>query len=186
MDIRNTPYQLDALENCTVIEGSLQILLMGSQSDVAEYMNQRSYPKLREITGYLLFYRVNYLKSLSRLFPNLAVIRGQQLFYDYALILFEMEHLEDIGLPSLMTISRGAVRLEKNPVLCYLDTINWDHICAGDNVEHFITENQDINQCNHYCPTECDVDVNNSELGGYERKFCWNQDHCQKCEYSKV
>lgn len=49
-----------------------------------------------EITGYLLFFRVFGLKSLSNLFPNLAVIRGERLKSHYALIIYEMTDLTEV------------------------------------------------------------------------------------------
>ncbi|KAK7945212.1 hypothetical protein WMY93_000940 [Mugilogobius chulae] len=68
------------------------------------------------------------LESLSDLFPNLTVIRGSNLFFNYALVIFEMIQLREIGLHSLMNITRGAVRIEKNPDLCYLSTLDWSKI----------------------------------------------------------
>jgi hypothetical protein len=53
-----------------------------------------SFPELREITHYLLLYRVNGLRSIGKLFPNLAVIRGETLFLNYALVVFEMMQLQ--------------------------------------------------------------------------------------------
>lgn len=91
-----------------------------------------------EITDYLLIYRISGLTSLSRLFPNLAVIRGQKLFWNnYALVVYDMLKLHDIGLYNLSVISRGSVRIEQNPNLCYVHTVNWDLITrqkAGNNV----------------------------------------------------
>lgn len=52
-----------------------------------------SFPKLTEITDFLLLYRVNGLKSLIKLFPNLRVIRGNTLIKDFALIIYQMMHL---------------------------------------------------------------------------------------------
>lgn len=52
-----------------------------------------SFPLLTEITDFLLVYRVNGLKTLMKLFPNLRIIRGNQLIKDYALIVYEMMHL---------------------------------------------------------------------------------------------
>lgn len=52
-----------------------------------------TFPDLTEITDFLLVYRVNGLKSLMKLFPNLRLIRGNSLIKDYALIIYEMMHL---------------------------------------------------------------------------------------------
>lgn len=92
MDIRNTVDSFRQLENCRVIDGFLQIVLMDKTRE-SDFYNL-TYPKLREITGYLLLYRVNGLKSLAHIFPNLAVIRGQDLFMNYAIAVYEMLHLQ--------------------------------------------------------------------------------------------
>lgn len=79
------------------------------------------------------------LRSVGRLFPNLTVIRGHSLFINYALVAFEMMHLQEIGLHSLTNILRGSVRFEKNPTLCYVDTIDWDLIARAGKGEHVIS-----------------------------------------------
>jgi insulin receptor len=62
--------------------------------DFASDLNNRSFPALREITGYLLFYRVFGLRSIGQLFPNLAVIRGQQLLFDFSFVVYELMQLQ--------------------------------------------------------------------------------------------
>ena len=109
LDIRNSMSALSRLQNCTVVEGHLHIVLSDRGREDPHLVNL-SFPRLREITDYLLLYRVSGLRSLSTLFPNLAVIRGQLLLYNYALVIFEMPDLYDIGLLSLMHIARGSVR----------------------------------------------------------------------------
>lgn len=83
--------------------------------------------------------RVSGLRNVGRLFPNLTVIRGHSLFINYALVAFEMMHLQEIGLHSLTNILRGSVRFEKNPTLCYVDTIDWDIIAKAGKGEHVIS-----------------------------------------------
>jgi len=109
MDIRNSVSALRRLDNCTVIEGQLHIVLT-ERSHELDFANL-SFPRLTEITDYLLLYRVSGLRSLSTLFPNLSVIRGQVLLYNYALVIFEMPDMYDVGLTNLMQISKGSVRL---------------------------------------------------------------------------
>ncbi|GIY37963.1 insulin-like peptide receptor [Caerostris extrusa] len=87
-----------------------------------------SFPDLVEITDYLLLYRAFGLNSVGKLFPNLSVIRGNELFHNYGFVVFEMYHLQEIGLSKLTDILRGSVRIEKNPGLCYVETIDWDLI----------------------------------------------------------
>ncbi|XP_075063081.1 insulin receptor-like [Mixophyes fleayi] len=179
MDIRNNLTKFYDLEDCTVIEGHLQILLMFTTKP--ENFQALSFPKLTMITDYLLLFRVYGLESLKDLFPNLTVIRGTRLFYNYALVIFEMVHLREIGLHSLMHISRGSVRIEKNNELCYLSTIDWSKIL--DSVEaNFIRLNKDKEECDDVCPgatkekNNCPSTVINSVCGAR----CWTQDHCQK------
>ena len=173
------------LENCTVIEGHLQIVLV-DHADWSEYREYR-FPNLVEITDYVLLYRVFGLRTLKLLFPNLSVIRGQNLFFNYALVIFELYDLEEVGLYSLTSIERGAVRLEKNPKLCYIETINWSKISHVKKEDHFILENKKIDECVDMCQT----DSSGKELcpkmkvtisGGqtYEQPLCWNEEHCQK------
>ena len=90
-------------------------------------------------TKNFLFFRVNGLRSVGHLFPNLTVIRGHSLFINYALVAFEMMHLQEIGLHSLTDIMRGSVRFEKNPALCYADTVDWDIIAKAGKGEHVIS-----------------------------------------------
>lgn len=52
------------------------------------------FPLLTEVTEFLLVYRVNGLKSLGKLFPNLRIIRGNVLIHDFSFIVFEMMHLQ--------------------------------------------------------------------------------------------
>ncbi|KAK1131016.1 hypothetical protein K0M31_017319 [Melipona bicolor] len=136
IDIRNSVRYFSRLSGCRLVEGFVQILLIDN-AEPAEYANI-SFPELREITGYLLFYRVKGLRSIGRLFPNLSVIRGHSLFINYALVVFEMMSLQEVGLHSLTTVVRGSVRFEKNPALCYVDTIDWDLIAKSGKGEHII------------------------------------------------
>ncbi|XP_035392398.1 insulin receptor a [Electrophorus electricus] len=178
-DIRNNVTHLRLLENCTVIEGHLKILLMFTTKP--EDFRSLSFPKLTLVTDYLLLFRVYGLESLSGLFPNLTVIRGNNLFFNYALVLFEMLQLKEIGLHSLMNITRGAVRVEKNPDLCYLSTLDWSKIL--DSVEdNYIVANKNYGECGDVCPgmakgkTTCPQTTINEHFN--ER--CWTQKHCQR------
>ncbi|XP_029970306.1 insulin receptor a [Salarias fasciatus] len=178
-DIRNNVTNLQTLENCTVIEGHLKILLMFRTKP--EDFRGLSFPKLMVVTDYLLLFRVYGLGSLSDLFPNLTVIRGTHLFFNYALVVFEMLHLREIGLHSLMNITRGAVRIEKNPELCYLSTLDWSKIL--DSVEdNYILDNKEDRECGDVCPgaavgkTTCQT----TTINGHFSERCWTQNHCQR------
>ncbi|XP_043251642.1 insulin-like peptide receptor [Colletes gigas] len=167
IDIRNSVAHFAILKNCRVIEGDLQIVLIEDSTET-DFQNIH-FPELREITGYLLFYRVNGLKSLVNLFPNLEVIRGNALLTDYAFMLYEMQNLQEIGLKKLTEISRGSVRIEKNPALCYTNTLNWTLIVSvGENVIKDNGEEASCPGCSH-CP----------------EGFCWTAQHCQRIETPK-
>jgi len=175
------------LANCTVIEGHLQILLM-DHTESKEFENL-SFPNLREIADYLLLYRVYGLQTLSRLFPNLIAIRGQTLFFNYALVVFEMHDLEDLGLWNFRQIIRGAVRIERNPRLCYVDTIDWSAVLSNRKVDNFIVQNRDTNECVNVCPKRdppeprCPIMVVALDNGEkFSQPLCWNADKCQAGE----
>lgn len=129
IDVRNNATYLSKLENCSVIEGSLQIVLI-DKATPNDY-EDLSFPNLIEITDYLILWNVHGLTSLAKLFPNLSVIRGRKLFFNYAFVIYDMPHLGEIGLYNLTKIERGAILIEKNNNLCFVDTINWHLIASG-------------------------------------------------------
>ncbi|KAL0618651.1 Insulin-like growth factor 1 receptor [Plecturocebus cupreus] len=177
IDIRNDFHQLKRLENCTVIEGYLHILLISKAEDYRSYR----FPKLTVITEYLLLFRVVGLESLGDLFPNLTVIRGWKLFYNYALVIFEMTSLKDIGLYNLRNITRGAIRIEKNADLCYLSTVDWSLILDAVS-NNYIVGNKPPKECGDLCPGAmeenpmCEKTAINNE---YNFR-CWTTNRCQK------
>uniref|UniRef100_UPI00358E5829 insulin receptor-like n=1 Tax=Myxine glutinosa TaxID=7769 RepID=UPI00358E5829 len=179
LDVRNSLNQLQRLENCTVIEGFLQILLIFRSR--TEDFRGLSYPRLTMITDYLLLFRVTGLESLHDLFPNLAVIRGTRLFYNYALVVFEMLDVKELGLHGLKNITRGAIRLEKNPDLCYVESIDWSLIV--DSVENnYIVGNKPLSECGDVCPG---VLTGNSvcprtTFNGLSAPRCWSSSYCQQ------
>ncbi|XP_064187781.1 insulin receptor b [Anguilla rostrata] len=183
-DIRNNVTNLQSLENCTVIEGHLKILLMFKTRP--EDFRDVSFPRLTVVTDYLLLFRVYGLESLRDLFPNLTVVRGNNLFFNYALVVFEMLQLKDIGLHSLMNITRGAVRIEKNPDLCYLSTLDWSKVL--DSVEdNYIVSNKNDRECGDVCPgtAKGKTTCNQTTINGHFSARCWTQDHCQRmCQSS--
>ncbi|XP_037044054.1 insulin-like receptor [Bradysia coprophila] len=183
--IRFTVDDLIQLKNCSVIEGHLMISYIypdfnGSSLEGLEF------PLLTEVTDYVLLCYVSGFTSLGKLFPNLRVIRGNYLIDNYALIVYEMTHLQEIGLKSLTKISRGSVRIENNPMLCFVDTIEWSLITSGGK-NNVIKKNRAANDC----PTCALVGKSTKdtrllmcpELNG--KNLCWNQSNCQQLCPSK-
>ncbi|KAI4791265.1 hypothetical protein KUCAC02_034111 [Chaenocephalus aceratus] len=73
IDIGNDISEFRRLENCTVVEGYLQILLIGDKNNNninQEFFRSLSFPKLTMVTDYLLLFRVSGLDSLSTLFSE--------------------------------------------------------------------------------------------------------------------
>ncbi|XP_037044053.1 insulin-like receptor isoform X2 [Bradysia coprophila] len=178
-DIRNSVDDLNRLTNCRVIEGYLMITLIDRGVNESSFEGLE-FPLLTEVTEYVLLLRVHGLTSLGKLFPNLRVIRGNYVINNYALIVYEMIHLQEIGLKSLTEISRGNVRIEKNPMLCFTDTIEWTLITLSSN-NNVIKDNRATNDCPIYpCVGTSTNDTRPlmcPELNG--NTLCWNQSHCQ-------
>ncbi|XP_060779902.1 insulin-like growth factor 1a receptor isoform X1 [Neoarius graeffei] len=182
IDIRNEISEFKKLENCTVVEGYLQILLIGDKNhNPHQEFRMLSFPKLTMVTDYLLLFRVAGLDSLSTLFPNLSVIRGRNLFYNYALVIFEMTSLKDIGLYNLRNITRGAIRIEKNPELCYLDSVDWTLIMDAD-FNNYISGNKLSKECGDVCPgiMEDNPQCFRTSFNNNYSYRCWTSSHCQK------
>lgn len=195
--IRNDLKSFEQLRECDIIDGPLTIALVSNQTHPygpKDYENI-TFPRLTEITEYLLFFRVQGLTHLSTLFPNLAVIRGRELVANYALIIYEMMHLQRVNLPKLNDILRGSIRIESNPNLCYVTTINWDAICKHRYGSHSITDNN--KRCNsNRCPEHCHAWTATSssytndplvigdvkEFGAENNRsvFCWSNQVCQE------
>jgi len=57
-------------------------------------------------------------------------------------VVYEVPDMEDLGLVSLRSIVRGAVRIEKNPQLCYVDTIDWTALTSVDHEDDFVLQNK--------------------------------------------
>lgn len=89
----------------------------------------------REITGYLLLFRVFGLRTLRHLFPNLTVIRGERLISHYALIFYEMTGLTEVkSQTKIQTLHSQTDRLLFYFVLCVFffftllfAKIDWTH-----------------------------------------------------------
>ncbi|KAI5098214.1 insulin-like growth factor 1 receptor precursor [Silurus meridionalis] len=187
IDIRNDISEFKKLENCTVVEGYLQILLIGDKNhNPHQEFRMLSFPKLTMVTDYLLLFRVAGLDSLSTLFPNLSVIRGRNLFYNYALVIFEMISLKDIGLYNLRNITRGSIRIEKNPELCYLDSVDWSLIMDAE-FNNFVAGNKMSKECVDVCPgiMEENPQCFRTSFNGNYSYRCWTSSHCQKACLSK-
>lgn len=82
------------LDNCTVVIGYMMITLM---PNVKCNYSSYSFPQLREITGFVILTDVHGLYNIRDMFPNLTVIRGRQLFLNYALGVTSIHDLEFVS-----------------------------------------------------------------------------------------
>lgn len=182
IEFRNTPKtgineeKIKELKNCTSVVGFLQVLLMDSTTE--NHFNNLIFPLLREITGFLLFYRVRNLRNIGKMFPNLALIRGHMQIAGYSLIIYDMPDLEWIGLQNLLQIEQGAVRIENNPRLCDGNSFSWEiltiqqshkknviaplkKMCSCTHVSNctiqkYIVPLPNLKNCNEKCLIGCD------------------------------
>ncbi|OAF66476.1 hypothetical protein A3Q56_05793, partial [Intoshia linei] len=167
INVRNNIQDSKKYTDCHIVDGFVKITLLKTNS------NTLYFPNLAEITGYLLIYRANSIHSLNHVFPKLSVIRGRLLFYNYALVIYEVPHILELGLNYLMYIERGAVRIEKNPSLCYLNTIDWSFILNKKNSLNIISSNKPVDECIDECPRKCFYNSLNFD-------HCLSDQHCQR------
>lgn len=99
--------------------------------------------------------------------------------------------LQEIGLKSLLKILRGSVRIEKNPALCFVETIEWSLITSGSK-ENVFSNNKAVNEC-PTCPNGLS---DKNMIGGPQigtgtllncpevdkKRICWNRSTCQRGE----
>lgn len=159
--------------NCTIVEGDLSVSVISSRNNPFKINDFRDYSfkNLREITGYLQIYHVQGLPTLSYLFPNLSVIKGQHVAANYALIIYQSQDLLNIGLHNLTYVG-GAVLIGDNRKLCYVNTVDWKSIIHPDHFSSsYFKNNQDSLSCVDACSNVCPV-INS-------RNRCWSVQECE-------
>lgn len=168
--------QLRKIENCTIIEGNLEIIWMDNHISAKNYTGL-VLPNLVEVTGYLLFYRVNGINSIGQLFPNLRVIRGNWKFFNgMALLLFENDDLLSLSLGKLSHVG-GDVLAMVNPQLCYIDDhVDWSQVIIPGATTKAEDKLHTIE--NRRRKSGCDLvdGCSNTCTSGY----CWDRQKCQK------
>uniref|UniRef100_A0A1I7ZCD6 receptor protein-tyrosine kinase n=1 Tax=Steinernema glaseri TaxID=37863 RepID=A0A1I7ZCD6_9BILA len=190
IDIRNAPNMMygqngtfsktHEITRCTVIEGDFGIsLITGNNYTDEQFL---TFPYLREITGYLLVFQVNGLRSLGRIFPNLRIIGGQSMLMHYSLIVYQNYDLEDVGLTKLSVIKNGGVRITQNTKLCETRFIDWRLLTVGPVNDIRTEEEQAMGRCTQERVCDPHGQQNCSNVGGYTS--CWSSKVCQKkCEH---
>jgi Receptor L domain len=121
------------LEGCKYIDGAVTLSWLKDAHGFS--IRNFSFPDLVEIRDFLKMHHVDNLLSVGDLFPNLAVIRGDQLNNQYSLQIAENKMLERVGLANLRYIGKGNIQVKNNQNACFVDTINWPAIAPNTNSE---------------------------------------------------
>ena len=184
---------IDSLQNCTVIEGSITILdssFDGFQQIYDNFTFGPRYPAmdpskldvfltLKEVTGFLNIQSSHdKFKNLSS-FRNLEVIGGRTLTEYFASLYIVRTSLTSLGLRSLRKISSGSIAILENKDLCYASAINWNKIMRSQLHNTLLQNNKDPTQCNlngYVCDNQCSTEG------------CWGPGNrmCLSCKAYKV
>lgn len=174
----------DKLRNCTSVFGSLHLKGISFSKRNEHLRKELRFPHLREITGHLIVTFLMDGTSLSDILPNLAVIHGraESLFQGYALVIYQNEGLQNIGLNSLTVIKQGGIKIEFNPKLCYLDRVRWASLMVHNGAAKKLAMNGNSKDCFAKCSESCHTPSGHGSSG---HKYCWGRErkNCQKCEY---
>ncbi|KAH8357174.1 hypothetical protein KR084_006605 [Drosophila pseudotakahashii] len=186
IDIRNFVSSFNMLENCTIIEGFLLVNMINDALPL-----NRSFPKLVEITQFLLVYRVTGLHSLSKVFPNLRVIRGHNNIEGYVLAVHSNADLMDIGLPRLRSITGGDIRIERNHKLCFERTVDWQNLMPENGNQSQVVMRENSKECQlSKCPGEFRIGEGHDSTAAdgemiagcpehNNHRYCWDSKVCQ-------
>ncbi|KAH0812020.1 hypothetical protein GEV33_010769 [Tenebrio molitor] len=95
LDIRNHPGRWRSCATVPLSWATFHVVLIDNVTNSSVY-EKYSFPQLTEIADHLLVFRLAWLPSLGDLFPNLRVIRGNQLFLNFAIVVYRMPHLQEV------------------------------------------------------------------------------------------
>ncbi|XP_010022890.1 PREDICTED: receptor tyrosine-protein kinase erbB-2-like, partial [Nestor notabilis] len=99
-------------QGCQVVQGNLELTYLPAGADTTFLKD------IKEVQGYVLIAE-NQVSALE--LQNLRIIRGTQLFQ-------ERFALTVVGNAGPSEILKGGVRIERNPQLCFQETILWSDI----------------------------------------------------------
>ncbi|NXK14287.1 ERBB2 kinase, partial [Herpetotheres cachinnans] len=113
-------------QGCQVVQGNLELTYLPPDADTTFLKD------IKEVQGYVLIAE-NQVSELE--LQSLRIIRGTQLFQErYALAVVGnagpagTPGLRQLGMRHLTEILKGGVRIERNPQLCFQETILWSDI----------------------------------------------------------
>ncbi|XP_020654963.3 receptor tyrosine-protein kinase erbB-2 isoform X1 [Pogona vitticeps] len=140
-------------QHCQVVQGNLEITHLPAYADTSFLKD------IREVQGYVLIAK-NHVRHLE--LNSLLIIRGTQLYEEkYALAVLDNidpegnEGLQELGMLKLTEILKGGVIINRNPQLCFQETINWRAIFhkhnGHNNTEISIYRQRTCPDCNQIC-----------------------------------
>ncbi|KAL1395031.1 hypothetical protein pipiens_000335, partial [Culex pipiens pipiens] len=164
---------IDKYKDCTIIEGSLEILdqtFDGYQQVFSNFSFGPRYIKihpdrlevfstLKEISGFINIqgYHPDF-KNLSY-FRNLEVVGGRQLKENlFASVYIVKTSLRSLELKSLKRVNSGAIVILENDHLCYAQEIDWGKIKKSADHESVIMSNRNTTVCHNegmFCDEQC-------------------------------
>ncbi len=117
----------------------------------------------------MLIFQAKKIESLDRVFPRLAVIRGQNLFKNYSLVIFLTNSLLQLNLKALISINRGQILFSRLYNACFIKTIDWDYLSNEKQFQSNIELTN--NECfNEKCHSRCNYNCWNSEKDSCQLK----------------
>ncbi|VDP72790.1 unnamed protein product, partial [Schistosoma mattheei] len=185
---------LSSLINCTSIQGTLTIRNLDDSCCLNSHCNLSN---VVEITGSLIIENGNCSGDLSKFLPNLSIIRNQIIssadlnehnqISSYSLIIRHTK-LKRIGLWKLKTLNSNGVALIDNPMMCFVDTVNWNALTTNLNsvsTKPYRSAREQIVRFNlgEFCPDQCSASCLSFYRNDSSRSSCWSTNSCQaKCD----
>ncbi|CAH8541677.1 unnamed protein product [Schistosoma haematobium] len=185
---------LSSLINCTSIQGTLTIRNLDDSCCLNSHCNLSD---VVEITGSLIIENGNCSGDLSKFLPNLSIIRNQIIssadlnehnqISSYSLIIRHTK-LKRIGLWKLKTLNSNGVALIDNPMMCFVDTVNWNALTTNLNsvsTKSYRSAREQIVRFNlgEFCPDQCSASCLSFYRNDSSRSSCWSTNSCQaKCD----
>lgn len=156
---------IDSFKNCTIIEGSLEILDQSFDGFQQVYTNFSFGPRfikmhpdrlevfstLREVTGFINIQGDHAAFTNLSYFRNLEVIGGRQLMDTYFASLYIVKTaLKSLELSSLKRINSGAVVILENKEMCFAEDINWNKIKKSSEHPSMMDNNRNKTECSKF------------------------------------
>uniref|UniRef100_A0A182RPP5 Epidermal growth factor receptor n=1 Tax=Anopheles funestus TaxID=62324 RepID=A0A182RPP5_ANOFN len=180
-------------KDCTIIEGSLEILdqsFNGFQHVYANFSFGPRYIKMdperlevfstvKEITGFINIQAHHENFTTLNYFRNLEVVGGRQLKENlFASVYIVKTSLKSLELKSLKRVNSGSIVILENSDLCFVEEIDWSEIKKSSDHEVMVQKNRNATECHTegmQCSEQC------------FRTGCWGKgpEQCLECKNVK-